>query len=137
MPIITAAPIPVTGNPPRVTFGFGQSSATTLFVVAANQYLIVQDFNTNNFKALKSTDGGSTWTEMDSGHEPAATAFYFVAQVGAALQMVYEDNATGVAAYAAFDTGSDTWGAPVLAVDFITQNFTAANCPNGDWVILF
>ena len=70
--------------------------------------------------ALKSTDNGNTWTELDPGNRPVPevggdnTVQYTCCQSSAdptQIYVIYFDAGTGNVTVQLFDAGSDTWGA--------------------------
>jgi len=111
------------------------------FPVGSALYAFNSTFDSMNgafLLALKSTDGGNTWTELDPGNRPVPLAYTYRLLGDDAIQytcvqssadptqiyVIYNDPNTSAVAVQLFNAGSDTWGA-ILGEGFL-NGFEAA-----------
>ncbi len=83
------------------------------FEVGSALYLVTIEFSpVNALHVWKSTDGGVTYAIKNAANQPIGTGSYDVKLIGTTFYIVFAPFA-GSKAMVTFDTGTDTYGAPV------------------------
>ncbi len=118
-------PVDFSRGPGSDRSAYGVVSNRFLFPVGAAAYMVANS-NSSGLpsepgRIFKSTDNGTTWARQDQAGEPQVsgnTAVYLAAVESAGILYVYYLTATSFPAVVAFDTGTDTYGSPVVgAID--------------------
>lgn len=118
---------PITVGATPVTGCTKPNSAGPYSTAAAVRYLVVHNsvLGIDIVSVFKSTDTGVTWAEMDSGNAPLMSGGFpnaFSSCIdGATIYAIYLDD-SNVLTIAAFDTATDTWGAPNSSGETIEGN---------------